>query len=178
MDREAQDLLAVLRRSSVAVDAKLNAFNNLKSSIKHSRVPDAAHAPIFECIRIAITQQTSSNLASSGFSTLQHILKRLRLQTQTSVIAKQSSKLCPLLLDRLGDPREGHRVAASQALTEIWQYTADDVEKTVRDGAIAGTNVRAKETGMQWVSKVSIVSNINISCKKQNKKRGILIFYR
>ncbi|KAL9081324.1 MAG: hypothetical protein Q9157_000179 [Trypethelium eluteriae] len=155
MEKEAQDLLAILRRSSVAVDAKLNAFNNIKSNIKHSRVPDAAQAPIFECIKIAITQQTSSNLASSGFSTLQHILKRLRLQNQIGVISKQGSKLHPILLDRLGDPRESHRVAASQAFTELWQYNAEDVEKCIRDAAIAGTNVRGKEAGMQWVSRMS-----------------------
>ena len=154
MEKEAQDLLAILRRSSVAVDAKLNAFNNIKSNIKHSRVPDAAQAPIFECIKIAITQQTSSNLASSGFSTLQHIIKRLRLQNQTGVIVKQGLKLCPILLDRLADPRETHRTAASQAFTELWQYSAEEVEKIIRDAAIAGTNVRGKEAGMQWVSKV------------------------
>ncbi|KAI9693303.1 MAG: suppressor of tub2 mutation [Bathelium mastoideum] len=152
MEKEAAELLAVLRRSSVAVDAKLNAFNNLKSSIKHARVPDAAQAPIFECIKLAIVQQTSSTLASSGFSTLQHILKRLRLQNQTGVIAKQSSKLCPLLLDRLGDSRESHRVAASQGLTELWHYTPEEIEKTVRDGAVSSTNARSKEAGMQWMS--------------------------
>ncbi|KAL9092148.1 MAG: hypothetical protein Q9165_004581 [Trypethelium subeluteriae] len=155
MEKEAQDLLAILRRSSVAVDAKLNAFNNIKSNIKHSRVPDAAQAPIFECIKIAITQQTSPNLASSGFSALQHILKRLRLQNQSAIISKQGSKLHPILLDRLGDPRQGHREAASQTFTELWQYNAEDVEKCIRDAAIAGTNVRAKEAGMQWVSRMS-----------------------
>lgn len=154
MEKEAQDLLATLRRSSVAVDAKLNAFNNIKSNIKHSRVPDAAQAPIFECIKVAITQQTSSNLVSSGFSTLQHIIKRLRLQNQTGVIVKHGLKLCPILLDRLSDPRESHRTAASQAFTELWQYNPEEIEKTIRDAAIAGTNVRGKEAGMQWVGRV------------------------
>ncbi|KAI9695349.1 MAG: suppressor of tub2 mutation [Bogoriella megaspora] len=155
MEKDAANLLALLRKSSVPVDAKLKAFNDIKSDIKHSRVPEAAQAPIFECIKIAITQQASSNLVIIGFSTLQHLLRRLRYQNQNSTITRHGLKLTPVLLDRLGDPRESHRTAASQGFADLWQSNGEEVERTIRDVAIAGTNARAKETGMQWVSKMS-----------------------
>jgi CLIP-associating protein 1/2 len=59
MEEQAQTLLATLRKSSVPVETKLAAFNNLKSSIKHLRVPEGSQAAIFECIKLAIGAQTS-----------------------------------------------------------------------------------------------------------------------
>src|SRR2546430_4156531 len=59
MEEQAQTLLVTLRKSSVPVETKLAAFNNLKSSIKHLRVPEASQAAIFECIKVAIGAQTS-----------------------------------------------------------------------------------------------------------------------
>lgn len=158
MEEQAQTLLATLRKSSVPIETKLASFNNLKSSIKHLRVPEAAHATIFECIKLAISSQTSPTLVSTGFSTLGHLIKRLSLQEQTAIISAQANKLLPILLDRLGDARESHRNAASQTLSELWPYCPADTEKTIRDGAIAGHNARAKEMGMLWVVKVSFYS--------------------
>ncbi|KAF2089571.1 hypothetical protein K490DRAFT_36968 [Saccharata proteae CBS 121410] len=154
MEDQAAQLLATLKKTSVAVDAKLTQFNNLKSSIKHQRVPDAAQAPIFQCLRIAIGSQTSTNLVSAGFSTLSHIIKRLNLQDQTAIISSQCDKLLPLLQDRLGDARESHRIAASQALVDLWPYSHEKVEQVIRDGALVGTNARAKETAMTWLLKM------------------------
>lgn len=155
MEEQAQTLLAALRKSSVPIETKLTSFNNLKSSIKHLRVPEAAQAAIFECIKLAISSQTSPTLVSTGFATLGHLIKRLSLQEQTTVITAQAPKLLPTLLDRLGDSRESHRNAASQCLSDVWPACPADVEKTIREGAIAGNNVRAKEMGMLWVVKVS-----------------------
>lgn len=154
MEEQAQTLLATLRKSSVPIEIKLAAFNNLKSSIKHLRVPEGSQVTIFECIKLAIGAQTSPTLVSSGFSTLGHLIKRLSLQEQTSIIASQTTKLLPILLDRLGDPRESHRNAASQTLSDLWPYCHAEVEKTVREGAIAGQHARAKDMGMLWVVKV------------------------
>ena len=154
MEEQAQSLLATLRKSSVPIETKLAAFNTLKSSIKHLRVPENSQTAIFECIKLAVSSQTSPTLVSTGFSTLGHLIKRLSLQEQTSIIASQANKLLPILLDRLGDPRESHRNAASQTLSDLWPYSHTEVEKTVREGAIAGHNSRAKEMGMLWVVKV------------------------
>jgi CLIP-associating protein 1/2 len=154
MEEQAQTLLATLRKSSVPIETKLATFNNLKSSIKHLRVPEGSQATIFECIKLAVSAQTSPTLVSTGFSTLGHLIKRLSLQEQTSIIASQTNKLLPILLDRLGDPRESHRNAASQTLSDLWPYCHAEVEKTVREGAIAGHNARAKDMGMLWVVKV------------------------
>ncbi len=154
MDEQAATLLATLRKSSTPVEAKLALFNNLKSNIKHLRVPESAQATIFECVKLAIASQTSSSLVSAGFGTLGHLIKRLSLQDQPAVIASQSSKLFPTLLDRLGDPRENHRNAAAQSLSDLWAFNPTEVERLLRDGAMTGTNARAKDETMHWVVKV------------------------
>ncbi|KAF2837237.1 hypothetical protein M501DRAFT_978278 [Patellaria atrata CBS 101060] len=155
MEDQAANLLALLKKQSVAVDVKIKEFNSLKSSIKHLRVPEAAQATIFECIKIGITSQVSSSLVACGLSSLGHLIKRLQLQEQSSVIVAQGNKLLPMLLDRLGDARESHRVAAMQSLCELWTYLHDPVERAIRDDAMLGSNVRAKEMAMQWIVKMS-----------------------
>ena len=154
MEDQAASLLATLKKPSSTIDAKITQFNNLKSNIKHQRVPEGSHAAVFECIRIAIGAQTSTTLVSTGFSALAHLIKRLGLQDQTAVISSQCPKLLPLLLDRLGDARESHRSAASLSLADLWPYNHAGVEGIIREGALSGTNSRAKEAAMQWVVKV------------------------
>lgn len=155
MEEQAASLLATLKKPSAPIDQKLTQFNTLKSSIKHLRVPQECTTDIFECVRLAIAAQTSSTLVSTGFSTLGHLVKRLSLQSQTQIVTQQSNQLLSVLLDRLGDARESHRNAASQALSDIWPYNHAGVESIVREGALGGTNSRAKEIAMQWVVKVS-----------------------
>lgn len=60
----------------------------------------------------------------------------------------------PTLLERLGDSKETYRTGAIQGLSDLWLARPDIVEKAVREGAILSNNVRAKETGMEWVVKV------------------------
>ncbi|ORY07386.1 clasp N terminal-domain-containing protein [Clohesyomyces aquaticus] len=155
MEEQAAALLAALKKPSTAVDTKLQLFAHLKSGIKHNRVADGAQAPIFEAIRIAISANTSAALASTGFSTLNHLIKRLVLQNQTATLASQAHKLLPILLDRLGDARESHRNAASQILSELWPLSPAEIETMIRDSAMKGTNPRAKEMSMQWVVKMN-----------------------
>jgi CLIP-associating protein 1/2 len=154
MEEQAATLLAALKKPSTPVDTRLQLFNNLKSNIKHLRVPEASQAPIFECIKIAISANTSAALVSTGFSTLGHFLKRLNLQNQTGVVTSQIHKLLHILLDRLGDARESHRNAASQILADLWPLCHMEVEAVIRDNAIKSTNPRAKEMSMLWVVKV------------------------
>jgi CLIP-associating protein 1/2 len=154
MEEQAQNLIATLKRTSVATDAKIAAFNSLKSNIKHLRVPEAAQPTVFECIKLAISSQASPTLVSTGFSTLGHLIKRLVLQEQTNVIAAQAKRLLPILLDRLGDARESHRNAASQCIADIWPYSHVEAEQTIREGALSGHNARTKEMGMLWVVSV------------------------
>ena len=157
MDQQAATLLATLKRTSAASDSKLTLLNNLKSDIKHHRVPDNAQPMIFECIRFAITQQSSSTIATAALTTFSHLIKRLKIQdSEGAAITAHAPKLLPALLERLGDLRESHRGAAAQVLTELWPFCGPDVEQLVRDDAVAGTHARAKDAGMQWVVKVCI----------------------
>ena len=156
MEDHAAALLSALKKPSTAVDQKLALFNTLKSGIKHSRVPDSCQPTIFECIRLATSASTSAALVSTGFSTLSHLIKRLALQNQSSVVAAHVPKLLPILLERLGDARESHRVFASSLLADLWPLAHADVETLIRENAMASSNPRARESSMQWVVKVGL----------------------
>ncbi|KAH7385569.1 protein STU1 [Phaeosphaeria sp. MPI-PUGE-AT-0046c] len=159
MLEQTNTLLAALKKPSTNVDQRLALFNNVKSNIKHNRVPEECQAPIFECIRIAISATTSAALVSTGFSTLSHFLKRLQLQRETTVITSQASKLCALLLERLGDARESHRTASLQLLADLHNMCPVEVE-TVIQSAMKGANARAKDTSMTWLVKMNQTENM------------------
>ncbi|KAF1952309.1 ARM repeat-containing protein [Byssothecium circinans] len=154
MEEQAAALLAALKKPSTPVEARLSLFTNLKSGIKHNRVPESCQAPIFECIRLAISATTSAALVTTGFSTLSHFLKRLQLQRETAVITSQSHKLLSLLVDRLGDARESHRQAAAQLLGDLHQLCHAEVDEAMHN-AMKGNNARAKEVSMQWLVKMN-----------------------
>jgi CLIP-associating protein 1/2 len=151
MEKETSDLLKALQKPSTDVQSRLALFSTLKSSIKHNRVPESCQAPIFECIRIACTAATSAALVSTGFSTLSHFIKQL--QKETDILESQSSTLCAILADKMGDARESHRSAASQILADLHYLCSTEIDALIHD-AMKGTNPRAKETAMTWVVKV------------------------
>lgn len=155
MEEQTAALLAALKKqASTNVDKRLDLFSSLKSSIKHQRVPESCQASILECIRIAISAQTSAQLVTTGFSTLSHLIKRLVLQKETHIITTHASQLCPILLDHLGNAREAHRSAASVLLVELYNYCHTDIDAGIHTAA-GSSNPRAKETAMTWVVKMN-----------------------
>ena len=152
MDQQAASLLSNLKRPAVSSDSKVNALNSLKSDIKHYRVPESAQATIFECLKLAITQQTSAHLAASAFSTLGHLLKRLSIQDASgNSIQQLVPRILPVLQERMGDLREPLRAYASQSLSDIYPYLGSDVERIIREEALGGNHARQKETAIGWV---------------------------
>ncbi|KAK0832361.1 suppressor of tub2 mutation [Friedmanniomyces endolithicus] len=152
---DPQSLLALLKKPAASSGEKLNALAEIKSSIKHSNLRLQECPVIFDCIRLAIAQQTSSSLALSAVSTLGHLIKRLKIQDASGrTIEQLAPRLFPVLQERLGDLKEPIRTAASQALTDLYPYFPQDVEHIIREEAIGGQHARAKETGMQWVVKM------------------------
>lgn len=156
MDELATNIINTFKRSSTPIEAKLSLFNQLKSHIKHQRVPETAQTPTLECVRLAITSQLSSSLVASGFSALGHLIKRLTLQDQMSVVYSSRCNVIPALLERMGDAKESHRQAASQALCDLWPSKPTEIERVVRESAILEGHARAKESGMLWVTKVRL----------------------
>lgn len=155
MEQQAATLLQTLKRPAAPSETKIQLLQALKSDVKHYRVPESAQSIIFECIKAAITQQASATLASTAFSTLGHLLKRLKIQDASGHAIRQlAPRLFPAIQDRMGDLREPVRTAAAQALTDLFPFCAGDVEQIVLDEAIGGSNGRAKETGMKWVVKM------------------------
>lgn len=152
MEDQARDVLAALKNNNNPIDAKTTYLSHLKSDIKRENVPEGAISDTFEALRIAVTSQQSA-LATTGFSTLGHFLKRLYLQDQANIIAIQGRMLYPLLLDRLADHKERVRSQVAQAFTDFWQAAPADVEAYL-ESALVGKNPRAKETSMIWLGNV------------------------
>jgi CLIP-associating protein 1/2 len=81
---------------------------------------------------------------------------RLKIQDPDgTAIVQQLPKLFDALQERLGDLRENHRNAASQAFADAWPFCPQDVETIIRDDVIPGANVRAKDTAMHWVVRMN-----------------------
>lgn len=161
MESSAAALINALKRPTTSSEAKLELLNTLKSEIKKTRCNESAQATIFECLRLAITQSASSTLAASAFSTLGHLIKRLKIQDASGhAIAQLAPRLFPAIQDRLGDTREALRTCATQALTELYPYCTSDIEVMVRDEALGGSNPRAKQAGLQWILKMHKEENM------------------
>ncbi|KAF3042292.1 suppressor of tub2 mutation [Didymella keratinophila] len=155
MEEQTAALLAALKKqASTNVDRRLDLFGSLKSNIKHQRVPESCQAQILECIGIAIRDKTSAQLVTTGFSTLNHLIKRLVLQKETHIITQHTQQLAPILLDHLGNAREAHRSAASVLLVELHPYCHPDIDAGIHS-AMGGSNPRAKEAAMTWLVKMN-----------------------
>ncbi|KAN0086500.1 CLASP N terminal domain containing protein [Elaphomyces granulatus] len=154
MESRAAELLAILKNPNTSVEAKVAHLTGTKSDIKQRNVPEAAIAPIFEALRLAVASQHSS-LSTAGFSALGHLLKRLYIQEHHHAVVTQARHLYPLLLERLGDHRERIRAHAAQAFTDLWLATQTEVEHHVLEVALVGKNPRAKEMSMFWLSNMT-----------------------
>lgn len=155
MESRATELLSTLKNPNTSIDAKVTALTNLKSEIKQKNVPEAAVLPIFESLRLAISNLHSS-LSSAGFSTLAHLLKRLYIQEFQNLVAFHARQLYPVCLERLGDHKERLRTQASQAFTDLWLAAPQEVEDHVLGIALIGKNSRAREMSMMWLATVSL----------------------
>ncbi len=138
MEDLAFNLLATLKKASASTETKLSLFTQLKSLIKHQQVPEPAQPIIFECIYLALTSPTSASLVTTGFSALAHLGKRLTQQEQLEAVFSQRCDIMGVLLERLGDAKESHRVAAGQALGDLWPARQMEVEKLIKESAIEG----------------------------------------
>lgn len=159
MERQAEDLLDIVKDNNVLSELKIKQITELKAHIKHRHVPDAAISPSFEIIRVGIM---SLPLQDAAFSTLNHLTKRLVLQEQQHIVAVQGAKTYPLLVERLGDHKDRVRTRASQALTDFWLAASADVEEVVRDAVLSGKHPRAKEAGLQWILKASSLHGLKL----------------
>ncbi|KAK4554026.1 suppressor of tub2 mutation [Recurvomyces mirabilis] len=158
MEAQVANLLSLLKRPAISSSTLVESLNALKSDIKRHVVPDRLQGQIFEVLRLAITQQTSSSLALSACSTLGHLIKRLKIQSAN--IDQLAPRVLPAVQERLGDLKEPVRAAASQALSELYPYLTQDIEHVVREESIGGSNARAKEAGMQWVVRMHREENM------------------
>ncbi len=157
MDGLAIQSLASMRGTGIPVETKLKQLTELKAEIKHRHCPEAAVGPLFDVIRLAIA---TPHLTDAGFSILGHLMKRLELQEQGSLLEHEGAKTFPPLLERLADPKDRIRQRAIQALTDFHTVAAPGVEQFVRDHVLANRNPRAKEAGMQWVADTRREKNI------------------
>ena len=152
METLASNTLTALR-STAPIDTKLKHLTALKAEIKHRHCPEHAVTPLFDAIRISLA---TPHLTDAAFSILGHLMKRLELQDQHSLLQTQGLKTYPCLLERLADQKDRTRSRALQAFTEFHSISAPDVEHFMRDHALTSRNARTKEAGMQWVIGVCV----------------------
>lgn len=141
--------LVSMRGAGVPVETKLKQLTALKAEIKHRHCPENAVGPLFDVIRLALA---TPHLTDAGFSILGHLVKRLELQDQGSLLHHEGAKTYTTLLERLADSKDRIRQRAVQAFTDFHAVAAADVEQFVRDHVLTARNPRAKEAGMHWVA--------------------------
>ncbi len=158
-ETQTAELLALLRTDAL-VDTKVAQINQVKSGIKHNNVPDVCVASLFEITRSSMTSQHAA-LVNAGFSTLNHLLMRLSRQ-EPKHITKEAARTLPLVVEKLGDQKEKYRTLATQCLTAFWKSAPMDVERAVRNTAMAGKNPRAKEASLQWLIQVVFFTRLTV----------------
>lgn len=148
-DQQVADLQALLLKSDVITDNKVNAVNAIKSGIKQHNVPETCVPQLFDALRSASVSQHAA-LANAGFGSLNHLLTRLSRQ-EPKFVAKEAMRTMPVVIEKLGDPKDKLRALATQAMTTIYTIAPAEVERSVRNTAMSGKNARAKEASMQWL---------------------------
>ncbi|KTW32009.1 uncharacterized protein T551_00691 [Pneumocystis jirovecii RU7] len=84
---------------------------------------------------------------------LGHLVKRVALQ-DAARLRTAAATLVPLLVERLGDPRDKAREAAHSALTHVWRAAPADVERGIRDQGFGSRSWHVREQAVQWVERV------------------------
>lgn len=147
-DQQVADLLVILR-SDQSLDNKVQFVTAVKSAIKQHNVPDSCVMPLFEGLRTASSSQHAA-LVNVGFTSLNHLLTRLSRQ-EPKLLLKEMARTLPLIIEKLGDPKDKFRSTALQSLNTLYPVSQADVERSIRNSAMAGKNPRAKEAAMQWL---------------------------
>ncbi|PHH82011.1 hypothetical protein CDD83_3387 [Cordyceps sp. RAO-2017] len=147
-DQQVAELVALLR-GDAGLDAKVQHVTAVKSGIKQHNVPEAAVPQLFDALRTAASSQHAA-LVNAGFTALNHLFTRLSRQ-EPRLLAKEAPRCLPAVVDKLGDHKDKFRALASQALVTLYAAAPADVERAVRNQAMAAKNPRAKEASMQWL---------------------------
>ncbi|KAI0404417.1 clasp N terminal-domain-containing protein [Xylaria palmicola] len=150
-DDQVQGLLAILKKDTT-VDAKVQYVAAIKSGIKQHNVPDTCVAPLFEGLRQASSSQHAA-LVNAGFTALNHLLTRMTRQ-EPKYLVREAKQMLPLLVEKMGDQKDKIRTLALQAMATMYAQVPVDVERFVRNNAMAGKNPRAKEASMQWLLQI------------------------
>ncbi|ROW05773.1 hypothetical protein VMCG_05269 [Cytospora schulzeri] len=147
-DEQVEALQKVLR-SDASVDAKVAHVTAVKTGIKHHNVPDTCVAELFEALRSASSSQHAV-LVNAGLTSLNHLLTRISRQEPKYIIREAKATL-PLLADKMGDQKEKFRILAVQSMGTMYKVVPADVERHVRNLAMAAKNPKSKEASMQWL---------------------------
>lgn len=147
-DQQVADLIALLR-TDAPVDVKVQHVTAVKSSIKQHTVPETCILPVFDALRTASSSQNSI-LVNAGFTALNHLFTRLARQ-DPKILAKEGVRTLPLVVEKLGDPKEKFRQVAQQALVTLYKVAPTEVERNIRNVAMVGKSAKAKEASLHWL---------------------------
>lgn len=153
---EVADLAAVLR-TDASIDTKVNQINFIKVKIKGNYVPDTCVVSVFDSLRTAMSSQHGA-IARAGFAAMNHLITRLSRQDPKYVV-REAGRTLPLIIEKIGDPKDSLRNTALACLTGVWNQAPLDVERVIKNAGLVGKNSRNKESSMTWIVKVIKVSN-------------------
>ncbi|KAL5086092.1 hypothetical protein Trisim1_009719 [Trichoderma cf. simile WF8] len=148
-DDQVNNLTAVLRNDNTHLDVKVQYVNAIKTGIKQHNVPETCIPQLFEGLRGASSSQHVA-LATAGFTALNHLFTRMSRQ-EPKYLAKEATRTLPLVVEKLGDSKDKPRALAMQSLNTLYAVAPADVERSIRNIAMASKNPRAKEASMQWL---------------------------
>lgn len=161
--KDAQTLYDAFR--STSYERKVDAVAALKRFIKRNDVSVSsrvcmlyAHAQLdaFPALIDALRTGLSAGspvLSVECLTCLGHLVKRVALQ-DAARLRTAAATLVPLLVERLGDPRDKAREAAHSALTHVWRAAPADVERGIRDQGFGSRSWHVREQAVQWVERV------------------------
>ncbi|KAL7937921.1 clasp N terminal domain-containing protein [Trichoderma chlorosporum] len=148
-DDQVANLTTVLRNDNTHFEVKVQYVNTIKTGIKQHNVPETCIPQLFEGLRSASGSQHIA-LATAGFTALNHLFTRMSRQ-EPKYLAKEATRTLPLVIEKLGDSKDKPRALAMQSLNTLYAAAPADVERSIRNTAMASKNPRAKEASMQWI---------------------------
>ncbi|VEU19369.1 DEKNAAC100593 [Brettanomyces naardenensis] len=118
----------------------------LKTHVKHQRVDLQYAQQYFDSLILAFCEP---RLSITAFSTLCHLIKRVRTQ-RPSDLKLVHSKVVPFLFERLKEPKASMRSAAMKAMVTIWESIPEDFENDLNRRGFKNSDpaIRAGLLGM------------------------------
>lgn len=123
----------------------------LKDQVKHQQI-NLHYAPrYFDSLLLAYRQKL---VAISSFSTICHLIKRIKLQ-DSSALQMVIPKVAPFLFERLKDSKTSMRSASMKAIVTIWESAPDQFEEILRKHGLKNKDPLIRAGLLSMISEIA-----------------------